>query len=105
MQQCSLRPDSAPTPHFITLCLNIPVTNQEKPIITQEAPVTQSSKIVYCDWHTQKPICTDFQAFSKTFVPVQIDVFYIFCQGEICKQLKGPILLILTGKNAEVNRT
>ena len=47
-------------------------------IITQKVLVTQSSNTVHCDWHTQKPICTDFQAFANTF----------------------HIFLILTGKKA-----
>ena len=38
-----------------------------KTLITQKVLVTQSSNIVHCDWHTQKPICADFQAFSNTF--------------------------------------
>ena len=56
-----------------------------KAIITQNVLLTQSSNIVHCDQHTQKPICAHFQAFSNTFSPVQIDVFFIFCQGELSK--------------------
>ena len=33
-----------------------------KTIITQKVLVTYSSYIVHCNWHTQKVICTDFQA-------------------------------------------
>ena len=59
-----------------------------KTIITQKALVTQSSNIVHCYWHTPKPICANFQACSNTFSPVQIDVFFIFCQGELSKEPK-----------------
>ena len=41
-------------------------------------------------------ICKPFQ----TFFPVQIDIFFIFCQGEFRKQPKFYILLILTRTNA-----
>ena len=76
-----LVPHSTPTPPFRTLCLNLPVTNQEKPIITQEALVTQSSKIVHCNWHTQKPICADFQAFFKTLSLFKLMFFLYFVRG------------------------
>ena len=33
-----------------------------KTIVTEKVLVTQSSDIVHCNWHTQKPICADFQA-------------------------------------------
>ena len=35
-----------------------------KNIMTQKVLVTQSSNIVHCNQHTQKPICADFQAAS-----------------------------------------
>ena len=38
-----------------------------KTIITQKLLVTQSSNIVHCNRHTQKPICADLQAFANTF--------------------------------------
>ena len=38
-----------------------------KTIITQKVLVPQSSDIVHCDQHTQKPMCADFQAFQKHF--------------------------------------
>ena len=38
-----------------------------KTIITQQVLITQSSNIVHYDWHTLKPICADFQNFSKNF--------------------------------------
>ena len=38
-----------------------------KTIITQKVLVTQRSNIVHYDWHTQKPICADFQTISYAF--------------------------------------
>ena len=38
-----------------------------KTMISQKVLVTQSSNIVHCDWHTQKPTCADIQAFSNIF--------------------------------------
>ena len=38
-----------------------------KIIITQKVLGIQSSNIVHCNWHTQKPVCADLQAFSNTF--------------------------------------
>ena len=71
-----------------------------KTIITQKVLVTQSSNIVHCDWHTQKPICADLQAFANTFSLCKLTFFSVFCQGEFRKQPNSHILLILTGKNA-----
>ena len=42
-----------------------------KAIVTHKVLVTQSSNIVLCDWHSQKPKCVDFQAFSNPFFPVE----------------------------------
>ena len=58
-----------------------------KTIITQKVHVTQSSNIIHCDWHTQKLICADFQAFSNTFSLYKLTFFH-FCQGEFSKQPK-----------------
>ena len=58
---------STPTPCFRTLCLNLPCHKSRKPTVTQKVLVTLSSNIVHCNQHTQKPVCTDFQAFSNTF--------------------------------------
>ena len=56
---------------------------------------------MHCNWHTQKPICADFQAFSNTFSLYKLMFFFlIFCQVELSKWPKFHILLILTGKNA-----
>ena len=42
-----------------------------------------------------------YASLLNHFFPVQIDVFFfIFCQGELRKQPKFQILLVLTGKNA-----
>ena len=38
-----------------------------KTIITEKVLITQSSNIVHCNWHTQKPVCANFQAFWNTF--------------------------------------
>ena len=44
-----------------------------KTIITQNILVTQSSNIVHCDQHTQKPNVQIFKPFCTLF-PVQIDI-------------------------------
>ena len=60
-----------------------------KTLTTQKVLVIQSSNIVHCDRHTQKPICADFQAFSNTFSLYKFTFsFFIFCQGEFSKQPK-----------------
>ena len=41
-----------------------------------------------------------FASLCECFFPVQIDVSSVFCQGELRKQPKFHILLILTGRNA-----
>ena len=61
---------------------------------------TNASNTVHCDRHTQKPICTDFQAFANTFPCANWCCFSVFCQGELRKQPKFHIVLILTGKKA-----
>ena len=44
-------------------------------------------------------MCKDLQAMAEHFFSVQIDIFSsFFCQGELRKQPKFHILLILTGK-------
>ena len=93
MQQCSLGPHSTSTPHFRTLCLNFPVTNQEKPIITQKALVTQSSKIVHCNCHIQKPICADFQAFSKAFSLFKL-MYFNFLLGRDIQMAKSVLFCL-----------
>ena len=75
-------------------------TKCKKNIITQKVLVTQSSNIVHCDWHMQKPICADLQAFANTFSLCKLTFFSVFCQGEFRKQPKVHILLIWTGENA-----
>ena len=72
----------------------------KKTIITQKVLVTQSYNIVHCDWHTQKPICADLQAFANAFSLCKLTFFQLFCQGELKKQPKIYILLISTGKHA-----
>ena len=42
-------------------------SKMQKTLITQKVLVTQSSNIVHCNWHTQKPTCADLQAFWNTF--------------------------------------
>ena len=49
-------------------------------IITQKVLVTQSSDIVHCDWHTQKPIRADFQAFWTIF---PCSNFFHFLSGRV----------------------
>ena len=71
-----------------------------KTIISQKVLVTQNSNIVHCDWHTQKLLCADLQAFVKSFSLCIMTFFSVFCQREFRKLPKFHILLILTGKNA-----
>ena len=59
--------------------------NSRKTNITQKVLVTQSSNIVHCNWHTQRPICANFQAFLNTF-PCWNWCFFIFCLREFSKQ-------------------
>ena len=60
-----------------------------KTIITPKVLVTQSSNIVYCDWHTQKLIYADFQVFSYTFPLFKLmGFFFHFLLGEFWKQPK-----------------
>ena len=48
-----------------------------KTIITQKVLVTQSSNIVHCNWHTQKPICADLQDFANTFSLCKLTFFSV----------------------------
>ena len=69
----------------------------KKTIITQKVLVTQSYNIVHCDWHTQKPICADLQAFANTFSLCKLTFFQLFCQGELKKQPKLTYCWFLLG--------
>ena len=71
-----------------------------KTIITQKVLVRQSSHIVHCNRHSQKPICADFQAFLYTFSLYKLTFFHFFVKGSEANSQKFHILLILTGKNA-----
>ena len=77
-----------------------PSSKKWRKTITQKVLVTQSSNMVHCDQHTQKPVCADLEAFSNTFFLFKLTFFQFFCQEEFRKQPKFHILLILTGKNA-----
>ena len=59
-----------------------------KTIITQKVLLTQSSNIVHCNWHTQKPICADFQAFSNTFSLFKL-MFFHFLSGGVKQRAKN----------------
>ena len=50
-------------------------------MITQKVLATQSSYIVHCKQHTEKPICADFQAFSNIFYLVKLTFLYFFSGG------------------------
>ena len=60
-----------------------------KTIITQKVLVTQSSNIVHCNWHTQKPICADFQVFSNTFSLFKLMFFFHFLSGGVKQRAKN----------------
>ena len=75
-------------------------TKCRKTIITQKVLITQRSNIVHCDWHTQKPICADLQAFANTFSLCKLTFFQFFVRGSSGNSQKFHILLILMGKNA-----
>ena len=82
--------------HSYTMFLNIPVKIQEKSIINHKVLVTQSSNIVHCDQHSQKPI---FKSLW-TFFPFENWHFIFFVRGSYAHSHKIDILLLLTGKNA-----
>ena len=73
-----------------------------KTIVTHKVLVTQSSNIMHHDWHTQKAICADFQAFSNNFSLLKLMWFFFsfFIRGIEVNSQNFHILLILTGKNA-----
>ena len=60
-----------------------------KTIITQKVLVRQSSHIVHCDWHSQKPICADFQAFLYTFSLYKLTFFHFFLSGGVKQTAKN----------------
>ena len=70
-----------------------------KTLITQKVLVSQSSHIVHCDWHTQKPVCAHFQAFLNTISLFKLIFFSFFVRGSSINSQKFHILFIWTGKN------
>ena len=68
-----------------------------KTIITQKVLLTQSSNIVHCNWHTQKPKCEDLQAFANIFPHANWCFFQFFVRA-VQETAKISYLLILTGK-------
>ena len=79
--------NSTPTQCFRTLCLNLPVKNQEKLFITQKVLVTQSSNIVHCNWHTQKLYLQIFKPLWTLFCYTNWHFFY-FLSGGIKQTVK-----------------
>ena len=73
--------------------------NSRKTIITQKVLVTQISNIVHCKWHTQKPECADFQAFSNTFSSLKL-TFCNFLLGASSKQPKTSHFVDFDWENA-----
>ena len=72
-----------------------------KTIITQNVLVIQSSNIVHCNWHTQKSISPNFQAFSNNFSLFKLMFFFSsFVMGSSANSQNFHILLISNGKNA-----
>ena len=63
--------------------------NSRLTIITQNVLVTQSSNIVHCDWHTQKPICANVQAFLNTFSLYKLMFFFHFLPGRVKQTAKN----------------
>ena len=93
---------STPTPCCRTICLSLPVKNTEN---HNNSKSTCHTKF----WHSalqlayHKTYLCRFSSLFKYFVPVQIDVFSFFCQGELSKQPKILNFVGLTGKNDQVN--
>ena len=60
-----------------------------KTIISQNILATQSSNIMHCNRHTQKPICADLQAFANTFSLCKLmGFFFIFLSGGVQETAK-----------------
>ena len=74
---------------FRTLCPKPSCQKSRKAIVTQKVLVTQSSNIVHCNWHTQKPICTNFQAFQTLFPCSNWCFFFHFLSGEVKQRAKN----------------
>ena len=75
--------------------------SRKKTIITQNILVTQSSNIVHCNQHNQKPICADIQAFPNTFPCTNWWSFFIFCQREFRKTIITQKVLVTQSSNIE----
>ena len=73
--------------------------SRKKTIITQNIFVTQSSNIVHCNQHNQKPICADIQAFPNTFSLYKLMGFFIFCQREFRKTIITQKVLVTQSSN------
>ena len=91
MHQCSLGP-ILPLTMFQNPMSKLASQKIKKTIITQKVLVTQSSYIVHCDQHTQKPICAEFQAFLNTFSLLTL-TFLLECMSEL--RSTGPKLVLL----------
>ena len=76
-----------PSPCFRTLYLDLPIKKCRKTMITQKVLITQSSNIVHCNWHTQKPMCADLQAFANTFSLCKL-TFFSFLSGGVQETAK-----------------
>ena len=55
---------------------------------------------MHCNWHTQKRIYANYQAFSNTFSLFKLIFFSFFVRESLANSQKLCILLILTKKNA-----
>ena len=59
-----------------------------KTIIIQKVLVTQSCNIVHCNWHTQYPICADWQALANTFPCANWSFFFSLLSGRVQETAK-----------------
>ena len=80
-----------------TLFLNLPVKIQEKSIINQKVLVTQSSNIVHCKQHTQKPILKPLWTFFPCW---KLAFFYFLSGGVKHTATKFTFCWFWLGKNA-----
>ena len=80
MQQSSLGP-FLPLHHVYELYILTFPKKMQKNHNNSKVLVTQNFNIVHCNWHAQKPICADLQAFANTFSCANWHIFQFFVRG------------------------